>query len=189
MTPETLHALARTIWLSSDPADTSAERSADAVERLLTGHPPTSARATKWITTLHAYEAFWNETGRTPRENTRARSTLTDQERRLGEWGRYQRRFEERLDTYQRARLEMSPAFVWDLRGATWNRHLAAAHAHRHRTGALPRLNSADPHEFALARWLGRALRDLHDRTLAAERADQIHHLISPWTYTAPPHE
>jgi len=181
VTPEHLHALARTIWLNTDPDDTRAARSAEAVDRHFTGQPATRARATRWITTLHNYEAFQAMAGRTPRENTRARHTLDADERHLGEWARYQRRFEEHLNAYQRARLEVSPAFEWDLRAANWNRNLTAAHAHRQRTGTLPRLNSADPREFALGRWLGRALRDLHDKKLPADRANQLHELLDAW--------
>lgn len=176
-----LHALADTIWRATDPGDARATRSAAAAEDVLRGAAVRYVRATKWSLSLHCYEQFWSDHARTPRENTRARDTLPDGERHLGEWARYQRRFEEHLDPYQRSRLEVSPAFEWDIRAVNWNRNLAACHAHRYRTGHLPRLNGDDPVEFALARWLGRQLRRLQTGNLDPERARRLHTLLDPW--------
>jgi len=176
-----LHALADTIWRATDPDNTAAARYADAAAAHLAGAPGRHVRATNWITTLHRYEQFWDAHGRTPRENTRARHTLTDDERHLGEWARYQRRYEERLNLYQRARLEVSPAFEWDLRAANWHRNLTSCHLHLLRTGTLPRLNGDDPIEFALARWLGRQLRRLQQGQLDSAHAVQLNRLLNPW--------
>ncbi len=89
--------------------------------------------------------------GRAPRENTRARTTLGDEERRLGEWARYQRRFEDQLNAYQRARLDVSPAFDWDPLESVWRTNLAACVTFVKDMGDLPRLNGEDAREFALA--------------------------------------
>src|SRR5690554_6361532 len=56
-----------------------------------------SKSAGRWVRTLHRYEDFWQEHGRCPRENTRDRASLSGSERRLGEWARYQRRFDHAL--------------------------------------------------------------------------------------------
>ncbi|HWL77594.1 hypothetical protein [Microbacterium sp.] len=182
-----LHALADTLWRITDPDDPHAARYSDAAHRLLTGASPRHARPSNWITTLHRYETFFEDHGRAARENTRARHTLTDDERHLGEWARYQRRYEDHLNPYQRARLEVSPAFEWDPRSANWHRNLTSCHLHRLRTGGLPRLNGDDPDEFALARWLGRQLHRLQHGQLDPLRAERLHALLntrggsSPW--------
>lgn len=176
-----LHALAQTLAHSTHPDDPAAARYAEAARRHLASEPIVHIRATKWITTLHRYELFVDEHGRTPRENTRARHTLHDDERHLGEWGRYQRRYEQQLNAYQRARLEVSPAFEWDLRAANWHRNLTACHLHRLQTGQLPRLNGEDATEFALARWLGRQLRRLQRRQLEDEQDRQLNALLNSW--------
>lgn len=188
MNHDHLHALADSIWRATDPDNSAAARYARAVIAHLTGAPVRQVRATNWITSLHQYEQFWDAHGRTPRENTRARHTLPDDERHLGEWARYQRRYEERLNPYQRARLEVSPAFEWDLRAANWHRNLTACHLHRLRTGTLPRLNGDDPIEFALARWLGRQLRRLQTGHLDPTHTEQLNTLLNPWQQTPAPH-
>ena len=175
-----LHTLADAIRRAIAPDDPAAARYADAAHRVLTGAPTVHARPTKWINTLHRYEHFWEERNRAPRENTRARHTLTADERHLGEWARYQRRYEEQLNAYQRARLEVSPAFEWDPRAANWQRNLTACHLHRLRTGDLPRLNRDDSTEFALARWLGRQLLRLQYSQLHPDRARRLEGLLDP---------
>lgn len=106
------------------------------------------------------------------------KATLTDEERNLGEWARYQRRFEDRLNAYQRARLDVSPAFDWDPLEHIWNERFAACVAFFEKTGTLPRLNAADTAEFTLARWLGRQLHRLKTGRLEQKRADALHRLL-----------
>ena len=130
-----------------------------------------SRRARKWVKKLHSYEEFWRVEGWSPRENTRDLSTLPSAERRLGQWGRYQRRFEENLCRYQEIRLDVSPAFRWDPHEEAWQARLDACIRHRQITGRLPYLKSNDPVEFALARWLGRQLRQLQRGTQLPIRA------------------
>lgn len=105
---EELHAQADALWRSIQPDDPAAEMYTEAVTSLHAGESVTQRRATKWITTLHRNEDHWWATGHTPRENTRARSTLADEDRTLGEWARCQRRFEDQPNSYQRARLGMT---------------------------------------------------------------------------------
>jgi len=143
-------------------------------------------RAANWITRLHAYEHFWARSGRTPRENTRDRSALPASERRLGEWARYQRRFEFDLSQYQRARLDVSPAFDWDPWAANWERQLSACRDHLTRSGRLPLHDDGDVDEFRLARWLGRALKQMRSGRLPSDREDSLAALLDGVTTTSP---
>lgn len=105
-----LHAHADALWRSTHPGDLAAARYADAAALLLSARPGAHRRATKWLSALHRYEDHWRDVGHTPREKTRAMASLSAEERNLGEWARYQRRFEDQLNAYQRARLDVSPA-------------------------------------------------------------------------------
>jgi hypothetical protein len=140
--------------------------------------PDVSKRASRWLRALYLYEGFHRVHDRTARENTRNRATLPPSERRLGEWARYQRRFEDALNSYQRIRLDVSPAFVWDLHNNAWQLNLEACAQHLYNTGNLPILNGADPAEFRLARWLGRQLRQLQTGTLAPQRVLPLRALL-----------
>lgn len=176
-----LHTLATDIWRATQPDDPAATPYAQAERAFIYGESVSHRRAARWISSLHRYESFWDEHDRPPRENTRARHTLPGEERRLAEWARYQRRFEQRLNAYQRARLEVSPAFEWDPRMVHWQRRLVACHEHRRLTGDLPRLDSSDAAEFALARWLGRQLGRLQRGELGPAQAAQLNALLNPW--------
>lgn len=178
MNPDHLHNLARRQWLAIEPDDQYAARYAAAMEATLTSSGKAAPRPRAWITALLEYEDFTAREQRAPRESTRARATLSDDERHLGEWARYQRRFEDRLNAYQRARLDVSPAFAWDIRASAWHRSLQACLVHRARAGELPRLNGSDGEEFRLARWLGRQLRELQLGRLDATRANQLKELL-----------
>ncbi len=178
LNPAHLHNLAKARWLASEPNDPQAARYAAAMEAILINEGQIPARPRVWIEALLGYEHWTAAEHRPPRENTRARETLSDHERHLGEWARYQRRFEERLNAYQRARLDLSPAFSWDIRASAWQQSFQACLAHRARTGELPRLNGADRQEFDLARWLGRQLRDLQLGRLEERRADRLRELL-----------
>lgn len=136
-------------------------------------------RAHNWLFRLHRYEQFWNERGRTPRERTRDITTLPDEERRLGEWAARQRRFEHGLTTYQRARLDVSPAFEWDPWDAQWHRNLTACGDLLSRSGRLPALSAEGSSEHALARWLGRQLRANQSRRLAPSRQKALAELLA----------
>ena len=177
-TPEELHARALAAWRSHDPGDTAAARYANTEARMLTGQPAQHKRAERWVTALHRYEQFWRSGGRRPRENTRAQATLPATERRMGEWARYQRRFENKLNAHQRARLDVSPAFTWHPWGTTWQANLAACLDFIERTGRPPRLSHSDDHEFALARWLGRQLHRLQRGQLPSDRVAALNALL-----------
>jgi hypothetical protein len=177
-TPEDLHVRADALWRRAGAEDSAAERYARAAWLILHGRPVSHRRAANWVSTLHRYEDHWREAGRAPRENTRAKSTLPDDERNLGEWARYQRRFEDRLNAYQRARLDVSPAFDWDPLEHIWHQRFDACVVFLEQTGALPRLNAEDTAEFALARWLGRQLHRLQTGRLDKKRTDALHRLL-----------
>lgn len=180
VTNEELHALADALRQAIDARDQEGRRYSEEASRLLADERVLYPRAVKWSMSLLAYEQFHRDTGRRPRENTRARHTLGKNERHLGEWARYQRRFEDRLNAYQLARLEVSPAFDWDPRGAIWERRLAACLEHQRRTGKLPTHAASDPVEFAHARWLGRQLRSLQTGRLDPQRVEGLRTLLSP---------
>jgi hypothetical protein len=139
---------------------------------------PTSRLATKWVRALLYYEQFWRVNGRAPRENSRSRDSVPVDERRRGEWARYQRRFVESLSPYQQVRLDVSPAFEWDPLDAQWRNQLNACVLFVIGQNRLPTLNSRDPEEFRAARWLARQLRASHRRTLAPDRAAALTDLL-----------
>jgi hypothetical protein len=178
--PRSLYLFASTVWAQSAQRDERSPLYESAEERLTResgAHLP--ARQKRWITQLHEYEAFWGSFERSPRENTRDRTSLPAVERRLGEWGRYQRRFKSDLSTYQRIRLDVSPAFDWDPQEAGWWRQQNACVAHVKRTGLLPTLDPTDLEQFALARWLSRQLRLIQSGTIAPKRGAAIRRLLA----------
>lgn len=183
--PRALFVAAETRWRTladDDPDRSSLYLSAEA--RIFTGQylPRTSGvrRAQNWVIVLHRYETFWRIHSRTPRENTRDRTSLPAEERRLGEWARYQRRFQGGLCLYQRIRVEVSPAFVWDMQEDAWHRNWNECVRLLERAGRLPYLNSADRDEFALARWLGRQMRHHQKGTLPEQRSSYLLELLQP---------
>ena len=181
--PIELHEKARTLWLQVGIVDMESEQYETADQRRASGAETNGAvgfrRSANWAGALHRYEEFWRANEHPPRENTRKRSSLPGHERRLGEWARHQRRFDDRLTAYQRIRLDVSPAFEWDPHESRWRINLAASIQHVQTNGRLPRLTSADPAEFALGRWLGRQLRQLKSRTLSRDRAAHISALLA----------
>jgi hypothetical protein len=180
-TSTALHERAVALWKQdADPDPRSAQYAeADSLSATadLAGHAA-NKRAANWVAALIRYEDFWRENGRTARENTRNRSSLPAAERRLGEWGRYQRRFEDNLCRYQKIRLDISPAFSWDPLEHEWQQSLGKCIRHVLETGRLPYLNAADPAEFALARWLGRQLRQMQAGTLPESRRVRLAALL-----------
>jgi len=177
-----LHRRAVALLTGIAPSDDKSERFrlADAIA---SGVETASAaernvRADRWVENLHRYERWWLVHGRTPREKTRNAATLPVDERHLGEWARYQRRFEANLSRYQVHRLDVSSAFEWDPQEAAWEHNQQGCVRHARETGALPRLNPDDRTEFLLARWLSRQLRQLQTRTLREARAVRLQELL-----------
>ena len=175
-----LYTFASMLWAQSAQTD-ELSSSYELAEELITRRSGAlvPARQRQWISKLHEYESFRAAEGKSPRENTRDRSSIPVRERRLGEWARYQRRFEPELSVYQRLRLDASPAFDWDPQEAGWQRKLDECFAHVARTGQLPILASTDPDQFALARWLGRQLRHLQAGSIGPNRAAALTQLLS----------
>lgn len=187
-TPRKLYLKATDIWLATADDD---QRSAsyNAAEKQATTTMPANLietsesteiprRPSNWILALLEYEGFWRTHLRAPRENTRNRATLPPAERRMGEWARYQRRFQARLCAYQCVRLDISPAFEWNPQDAAWRQNLAASAKRIVATGKVPHHDSSDPTEFVLARWLGRQLRQRQSGTLLPDRASQLESLL-----------
>lgn len=160
----------------------NSQRYLDAERRLVGDLDPMTEtggrRPTNWVLALRSFEAFAGAEGRTPRENTRVRGSIPAPERRLGEWARYQRRFEDGLCAYQRARLDVSPHFVWDIGESAWKHQFDACVRFRLSHRRLPALTSRDDEEFALARWLGRQLKGLQLGLLRSDRTSRIEQLL-----------
>jgi len=159
------------------------QRYLDAERRIVGDLDPSTtetggSRPTNWILALHNFETFARVEGRTPRENSRVRGSVPASERRLGEWARYQRRFEDGLCAYQRARLDVSPHFVWDIGESAWKHQFDACVRFRLSNRRLPALTSQDDDEFALARWLGRQLKALQLGLLRSDRSSRIEQLF-----------
>ena len=182
-TPEELHRRALQRWRANTEPDTASEPYvlADMVVTfgIETEQPP-SKWAINWARALRRYEQFWCDVGRSARENTKIRATLPTSERLLGEWARYQRRFEDHLTAFQEIRLEVSPAFSWDPVDSAWNARLDACRRHVEKTGRLPFLNGDNAVEFALARWLNRQLHQLQIGTQPPARAARLSELLNP---------
>lgn len=181
--PAALYEEAAALWQSL--SDEDPDRSilyCEAERRLVTSGLSSDTagarRAQNWVVALRRYEDFWRAWSRTPRENTRNRDRLPAAERRLGEWARYQRRFEDGLSLYQRIRCDVSPAFVWDLQENAWHTKWVQCSQLLENSGRLPYLNSADQDEFALARWLGRQLRQNQSGTLPEQRRKSLNELL-----------
>lgn len=181
--PQALHQLAVALWMSDADDDPQSHLYVSASESLTGAVSPRrrtlSKRAVNWIVTIVAFEWFTAVFGRTPRENSRIRAAVPKDERQLGEWARYQRRFEGVLTGFQRARLDVSPAFQWDILESEWMRRADTIEAHIVAHGQLPALTKEDKDEFALARWLGRQLRYNQTGTLAPSRASRLSQLLS----------
>lgn len=177
-TPAELHAQADALWRSIRPDDPAAVHYAEAALMLLSGRPGSQRRASKWISALHRYEEHWHEVGHAPREKTRVMASLPAVERNLGEWARYQRRFEDQLNAYQWARLEVSPAFEWDPLEILWRVRFIECVTFVQANRRLPRLHAGDRGEFVLARWLGRQMHRLQTGRLDQKRSEELHGLL-----------
>ena len=139
------------------------------------------ARAERWAIRLLESEAHVRATGRKPRESRRDRGALPVSERRLAEWARRQREMwgRGRLTPYQRARLEVSPAFELDRRQARWDAQLEACFRFVvRRGGRLPVMIRGDLAEFGLARWWHLQVSLLGASRLPADRAAAISELL-----------
>jgi hypothetical protein len=180
--PQRVHTAAVKLWKTEHPDDPVSYRDVDAGYSIAfapsKGAGPSSKRALAWAQRLRSYEDFCQVARRTPRENTRNRASLPAEERRLAEWARYQRRFEGHLSNFQRVRLDLSPAFEWDPVGSAWARRFSECRMQINELHRLPYLNSADPQEFALARWLNRQLRRQLAGALSAHQSAALAELI-----------
>ncbi|WP_448711954.1 hypothetical protein [Microbacterium profundi] len=105
-------------------------------------------------------------------------ASLSAEERNLGEWARYQRRFEDQLNAYQRARLDVSPAFEWDPLEALWRARFIECLSFVQANRRLPRLHADERVEFVLARWLGRQMQRLQTGRLDQKRTDELQGLL-----------
>lgn len=176
--PKELHARALALYTQGGDGDERSALYAQADERVANGISPLRRAGTKrpanWAAGLHKYEDFWREYCRRPREHTRNGATLRPGESRMGAWATYQRKFEDNLCRYQKIRLDISPAFDWDIHDGDWQRTFDGWISQGQKTGRRPYLNGSDEIEFGRARWHNRQLRQLQDGTLSASRAKRI---------------
>lgn len=133
------------------------------------------ARELKWVRNLWAYELFFQQHGRAPRERTRQMITLPPDERRLGEWASRQRRHRGGLDRYQEARLTASRAFQWDMQSTRWLEQAAVVWNVVTVRRRFPRTSSTSQWEAAAARWWARQLRAALSQQLTSDRAELVH--------------
>ena len=172
-----LHEKAVRLWRATKALDRQSERDEAAGRSVAYGVPVAwdgaAKWALKWARSLATYEAFWSTSNpnRAPRENTRNRESLSQEERNHGEWARRRRRYRIRLSAFQIERLNVSPAFRWDPVQSTWAARLQECQIFFEKKGQQPRLNSADPHEYQMARWLNRQLHKLREGSLSPARA------------------
>ena len=144
------------------------------------GEGKIAARPSRWVRVLLASEAHIRDTGQKPRENTRNMASLPASERRLAEWARRQREEWVRLTPYQRARLEVSPAFSLDRQQQRWDAQVRACfHFVVSHDGRLPALSRVNPVEYGLARWWRLQVTLMSTSRLPSSRAAAIEELLA----------
>ena len=136
-----------------------------------------AVRLSGWIASVQLLDAFVARENRWPRENNKLpREAISDEERSLVEWVRYQRRdaTRERHCEYQRERLEAIPGFSWDRDTDFWNQmfHDFARFVGVNRR--VPRQRSEDPAERQLATWATRQRKLLRKGLMDPERAKAL---------------
>ena len=96
------------------------------------------------------------------------------EETRLAEWLREQRRYQDRLSSWQIEMLESLPGFDWRPRDDVWDRYFEAYVQFVRTNGRVPRASSSHEDERQLAIWVTRQ-RYLHRRArLPKHRADEL---------------
>lgn len=103
-----------------------------------------------WVEMLHGAEMFVADHGRFP-----SRNAADSDERSVANWLYAQRSAE--LNAFQMLRLKVSPAFTRDVHTARFVSTAVELETWMLDARRLPQLSSADPVEFRLARWFGRA--------------------------------
>ncbi|MBC7593923.1 MAG: helicase associated domain-containing protein [Kineosporiaceae bacterium] len=168
-----LHKKAAMLWRATKSLDQQSARDEAAGRSVAYGVPVVWDGPANWARSLASYEGFWSTSNpnRAPRENTRNRQSLSQEERNHGEWARRQRRYRVRLSAFQVERLNVSPAFRWDPVQSSWADRLQECRIFLDKKGQLPRLSRTDSHEYQMARWLNRQLRQLRDGKLSPARA------------------
>ena len=171
-----MHDQSSTLTLHQKAANrTSAIRSQDdksacgfeRAERFLLGLRRRAPRRTplNWVLRLHQLEAFHRSVGRPP-----SRRADTPDERALAAWVRRQRD-RGNLTAFQRARLDVSPAFTRSTHDSAWIRRATQLRNIILTTGEPPRWLETDPEQYQLRQWWTRQLHALRDNSLAPRRA------------------
>ena len=136
-----------------------------------------AVRISEWTASVQMLDAFVAREKRWPRENNKLpREAISNEERQLVEWVRYQRRdaTRERHCEYQRERLEAIPGFSWDRDTDFWNQmfHDFAQFVGVNRR--VPRQRSEDAAERQLATWAARQRKLLRKGLMDPERAKAL---------------
>ena len=142
----------------------------------------TGLRIGRWLSNLRALEHFLTENDRWPVRKRDGHSRPDAQETQLADWLREQRRYQDRLRSWQIEMLESLPGFDWRPRDDVWDRHFAAYVQFVGVEGRIPRAGSSNEAERRLVIWATRQ-RYLHRRGLLAKhRADELAALAF-WTW------
>ncbi|AYF97190.1 hypothetical protein [Protaetiibacter intestinalis] len=128
---------------------------------------PVKRSAVAWVEALHRAESFVAENRRFP-----SRRSADAGERSVANWLYAQRSAD--LNAFQKQRLKQSPAFVSSVHDARWLVTAVELESWMLTARRLPQLNSADPVEFAYARWFGRAFEDCRAGRLDPRRAKLV---------------
>ncbi|MCY7286945.1 MAG: helicase associated domain-containing protein [Cryobacterium sp.] len=140
---------------------------------------------TDWVDSLLKFEVFAHREGRLPRENNRlARDEISETERTLTGWSRYQRRPAARAAhcRYQALRLESIPGFRWDPLEQQW-RDMCDAYFRFVALHGAPALRRPEPHERSLAGWAARQRRAHALGNLSPARVAELN-ATRAWTWT-----
>lgn len=126
-----------------------------------------------WVTRMHELEHFQMVNDRLP-----SRGARDSKERALAAWARRQRDRDDHT-VFQRARLDVSPAFTENSHDAAWLARAARLRDVILTTGEPPRWLDSDPEQYRLREWWTRQLHQLRYGALAPHQAAIITELAN----------
>ncbi len=162
----TLHEDAATRTLATSALGNVPRCGFERAERFILGLQKRAPRRRhlNWVLSLHELEDFVLDNDRLPSRRAQAAP-----ERALAGWVRRQRD-RTHLTTFQRARLDRSPAFVTSSRDAGWMGRATLIREVILATGEPPRWLEADPTQYRLREWWTRQLHALRAGSLDSWR-------------------
>jgi hypothetical protein len=150
-----------------------------AAESMASGIWPASEelRVVRWLSKMLQLEQFVEREGRLPRENRRlARDKITEEERSLADWMRYQRRpaSVQRHSEYQTLRLQHLPGFKWEPKEQHWDGVLQSFSRFVLQHGRAPRYRTDDRCEKSLAAWAAKQRYAMRAGKLSSARVEKL---------------